>query len=378
MQEAEPEPRSATILVVDDNAANRALAQECLEDEGYTVVLARDGQEALALFEQVQPDCVVLDVRMPGLDGFAVCERMRALPRGPDTPILFLTALRDVDTFDRAAMAGGDDFLTKPVRPAELLVRVQTALRVRQLGSERRELFEQVRRQRDAMTRLQLQREMLMAFVVHDLKNPVGAMSLNTELILRDKQIGKTARDAARQIQSDARQLLRLVHNLLDLSKSEEGKLVPNRRTTDLKAVVGEILADMEVRATSSEVTLKASGEAPALSIDSDLIRRTIANLVDNAIRHAPSESEVWVHLRPGEGRVEIRVADAGPGVPPGLRERIFERYVQLEAGSDSSRGGRGLGLTFCKAAVEAHGGRIWVEDGNPGAVLCLELPHDA
>lgn len=376
MHEPDAEPRSATILVVDDNATNRALAQECLEDEGYSVVLAHDGQQALAAFVEVQPDCVLLDVRMPGLDGFAVCERMRALPKGQDTPILFLTALRDVDTFDRAAMVGGDDFLTKPVRPAELLVRVQTALRVRQLGSERRELFEEVRRQRDAMTRLQLQREMLMAFVVHDLKNPVGAMSLNAELVLRDKQIGRLAREAARQIQSDARGLLRLVHNLLDLSKDEEGKLVANRAPTDLGALVAEVLVDMEVRAAAAEVVLRSSGEAPALAVDGDLVRRTLANLVDNAIRHAPSESEVWVHLRPGEGTIEIRVADAGPGVPPQLRERIFERYVQLEAGTDSSRGGRGLGLTFCKLAVEAHGGRIWVEDGQPGAVLCVALPH--
>lgn len=376
MHEPESEPRSSTILVVDDNAANRALAQECLEDEGYTVVLAHDGQQALTLFAEAEPDCVILDVRMPGLDGFAVCERMRALPRGQDTPILFLTALRDVDTFDRAAMVGGDDFLTKPVRPAELLVRVQTALRVRQLGSERHELFEEVRRQRDAMTRLQLQREMLMAFVVHDLKNPVGAMSLNAELILRDKQLGRPAREAARQIQSDARGLLRLIHNLLDLSKDEEGKLVATRVETDLGALVAEVLVDMEVRAGAAEVTLRMSGEAPPLALDGDLIRRTLANLIDNAIRHAPAESEVWVHLRAGERSIEIRIADAGPGVPPALRERIFGRFVQLEAGSHSSRGGRGLGLTFCKLAVEAHGGRIWVEDGNPGAVLCLELPR--
>ncbi|HEY8380400.1 MAG TPA: response regulator [Nannocystis sp.] len=377
MHEPETEPRGATILVVDDNAANRALAQECLEDEGYTVVLAQDGQQALALFAETRPDCVILDVRMPGLDGFAVCERIRALPRGQDTPILFLTALRDVDTFDRAAMVGGDDFLTKPVRPAELLVRVQTALRVRQLGSERRELFEEVRRQRDAMTRLQLQREMLMAFVVHDLKNPVGAMSLSAELILRDKQIGPAAREAARQIQSVAQGLLRLIHNLLDLSRSEEGKLVVNRAETDLGALIAEVLTEMEVRATAAEVALRVRGEAPPLPLDGDLIRRTLANLIDNAIRHAPAESEVWVDLRPGERSIEIRVADAGPGVPPALRERIFERFVQLEAGAHGSRGGRGLGLAFCKLAVEAHGGRIWVEDSNPGAVLCMELPRE-
>ena len=118
------EPRSR-VLVVDDNEQNRALAQATLEDDGYEVVVAVTGQEGIQQFERHRPAYVLLDVRMPGMDGFAVCARIRGLPGGESTPIVFLTALRDVDTFDSALRAGGDDFLTKPVRPSELLVRVQ-------------------------------------------------------------------------------------------------------------------------------------------------------------------------------------------------------------------------------------------------------------
>ncbi|HTJ81191.1 MAG TPA: response regulator, partial [Polyangiaceae bacterium] len=113
-----------TVLVVDDNEANRLLAKATLEDEGFRVVLADDGEAGIAAFAAEKPDCVLLDVRMPGIDGFAVCERIRATETGEHTPVLFLTALRDVDTFDKALKAGGDDFLTKPVRPTELVVRV--------------------------------------------------------------------------------------------------------------------------------------------------------------------------------------------------------------------------------------------------------------
>src|SRR5687767_11065104 len=102
------------VLVIDDNAENRALARATLEDEGYTVLLATGGEEGLQVFVADRPDCVLLDVRMPGTDGFAVCSKIRALPGGAETPIVFLTALRDVDTFDQALRAGGDDFLTKP------------------------------------------------------------------------------------------------------------------------------------------------------------------------------------------------------------------------------------------------------------------------
>src|SRR5687767_1514810 len=142
------------VLVVDDNEQNRALAQASLEGEEMSVLIATNGEEGVALFEREHPDCVLLDIRMPGLDGFGACERIRALPGGPETPIIFLTALRDVDTFDRALRAGGDDFLTKPVRPTELIIRVQGALRLRRLGVELRDHYEIIRRQRDDLMRL--------------------------------------------------------------------------------------------------------------------------------------------------------------------------------------------------------------------------------
>ena len=109
---------------------------------------------------------------------------------------------------------------------------------------------------------------------------------------------------------------------------------------------------------------------------DADLIRRIIENLLDNAIRHAPENTEVRVVAMRREGAVEISVADAGPGISPETREKIFERFVQVESGSLVATGtGRGLGLAFCKIAVEAHGGSIWVEDGRPGSVFCMRLP---
>src|SRR5688572_13783582 len=156
MRDADAAP--AKILVVDDNEANRLLAQNTLEDEDYSVVLARGGVEGIASFEKEQPDCVLLDVRMPDLDGFAVCERIRALPKGSETPILFLTAQRDVDTFDRALRVGATDFLTKPVQPAELVIRVQSALKLRRLSAELREHYDVLKQQRDELLRLQLQK----------------------------------------------------------------------------------------------------------------------------------------------------------------------------------------------------------------------------
>jgi signal transduction histidine kinase len=366
-----------TILVVDDNEANLELARNTLEDEGYRVVLARGGAEGIAAFEREHPDCILLNVRMPGVDGFAACERIRSLPGGAATPVLFLTALRDVDTFDRALRAGGDDFLTKPVRPTELVVRVQSALKLRRMSEELREHYELLKRQRDDLLRLQLQKERLTAFVVHDLKNPVNSMDLHAQVLLREKGLPASARDSATQIRTEARQLTRMILNLLDVSKADEGKLAPKRSDVDLRRLVDEVVAELGVNAGSREVTLRASLETDRIHADDDLFRRVLTNLMENAIRYAPRETSITVTATRGPLGTELRVADAGRGVPEEMRERVFSPFVQVEEGERIvAHGSRGLGLTFCKLAVEAHGGQIWIEDASPGAVFCVRFPH--
>jgi two-component system sensor histidine kinase/response regulator len=367
----------AKILVVDDNEANRLLAQQTLEDEGYQVVLAMNGAEGVSAFTREAPDCILLDVRMPEVDGFEACRQVRGLPGGDQIPIVFLTALRDVDTFDNALRAGGDDFLTKPVRPTELIVRVQTALKVRRMRAELGEQYDLLKRQRDDLMRVQLQKERLMSFVVHDLKNPVNSMDLYAQLLQRERDLPETAKDAVAHIRHEARQLLRMILNLLDISKADEGKLTAKRTRVNLRSLVDEVVGELEGGARARKVSVAVALAIHEVTGDEDLLRRMLANLIENAIRHAPAESQVSVESRLASGAVELRVRDAGRGIPAEMREKIFDPFVQLEGASSSSRSGRGLGLTFCKLSAEAHGGTIWVEDAAPGAVLCVRIPHE-
>jgi signal transduction histidine kinase len=370
----EPKPR---ILVIDDNRENLALAKATLEDEDYLVVLATSGEEGLRAFDADPPDCVLLDVRMPGMNGFAVCSAIRALPRGHDTPVLFLTAQRDVDSFDSALHAGADDFLTKPVRPSELVVRVQAALKLRRLSIELREHYDLVRRQRDDLMRLQLQKEQLSAFIVHDLKNPVSSMDLQAQLALRSAELPETARAALQRIRDEARSLSQLIINLLDISRSEAGQLMPRRRDVELSALAGQVVETFALKGQAASIRLENRIGPGVISADLDMLRRVLENLIDNALRHAPEESEIRMSASEDDEAVEIRISDTGPGVPPELREKIFDQFVQLDHGDRViARSSRGLGLTFCKVCVEAHGGRIWLEDGNPGAIFCLRIPQ--
>lgn len=373
----QPVDSSPLVLVVDDNEQNRALVQTTLEEEGHRVRVASGGEEALSMFDAELPDCVLLDVRMPGTDGLMVCRAIRTRPVGGDTPIVFLTALRDVETFDEALEAGGDDFLTKPVRPTELIVRVQAALKLRRLTAENRGHYETIRSQRDAMMRLQLQKEQLMAFVVHDLKNPVSTLDLHAQLLLRDKTLSASSRDSARAIRNEAVLLLRQINTLLDLSKSDEADLAGEPGPVDLDELVSDVRPSFEPRASTKEVSLVVKPMGLRVLADHDLLRRVVENLLDNALRHAPHGTTVIVAAHDSPDGVVLSVADQGLGIPEHMRERVFERYVQ--AGDVRSvKGSYGLGLAFCKLAVEHQGGRIWIEAGQPGAVFCVRLRHVA
>jgi two-component system sensor histidine kinase/response regulator len=282
-----------------------------------------------------------------------------------------------VDTFDEALKAGADDFLTKPVRPGELVVRVDTALKMRRMRTELRGHYELLKHQRDDLLRLQLQKERLVSFLVHDLKNPVNAMDLHAQLLLREPALSERAKGSATQIRQEARKLVHMIVNLLDISKGDEGKLVPKRADLDVAALIRGLVEDPRETAEARRVRLEASVDCNRFRIDEDLLRRVVMNLLDNALRHAPPGTTVSVSAVIKDAVLEIRVADQGGGVPADLRERIFDPFMQIQgSATHSTRMGRGLGLAFCKIAVEAHGGSIWVEDAAPGAVFCLRIPE--
>lgn len=364
------------ILIVDDNEQNRALAQTTLEEEGHRTRVATGGAEALRAFDEDPPDCVLLDVRMPGVDGLTVCRAIRNREVGADTPILFLTALRDVETFDDALAAGGDDFLTKPMRPTELIVRVQAALKLRRLTSENRGHYETIRSQRDAMMRLQLQKEELMAFVVHDLKNPVSTLDLHAQLLLRDKSLSASSQESARAIRNEASLLLRQINTLLDLSKSDETDLAGAKVPVNVAELVADVQRSFALRAATKQVALVVDIADDLLVLaDRDLFRRVLENLLDNALRHAPHDTGVTIDAARVQDRVVLRVADQGLGIPEHMHQKVFERFVQAED-VRAVKGSYGLGLAFCKLAVEHQSGHIWIEESNPGATFCVSLRH--
>lgn len=379
----EIQPPLQTILVVDDNAQNRELAEAQLGAAGYTVTCAKSGEEALVLFSRYTPDLILLDIMMPGLDGFATFRRLRMLPGGPETPIVFLTAAADPATHKTALEIGVDDFLCKPINRIELLIRVRSLLRVRRLHTELRHGYELIRTQRDALLSAQKQKEQVMAFFVHDLNNRLTTISMLGENLLFETGLSDDARDAARDITTTAGSIHRMTLNLLDISLAEDGQLVLRPTHIDLGSLLTSVCKRYmdHARLRRQSLVLELGFDKPGVFADAELLARIVENLLDNALKFSPTGTTIRVaaHTLPDGSSVELRVSDEGQGIPPEHRERVFEKYAQLEnVGDGLVRTGRGLGLAFCRLAAEAHRGRIYIEENHPrGSVFCLQLTRN-
>ncbi|MBX3261847.1 MAG: response regulator [Labilithrix sp.] len=361
------------VLLVDDNAQNRMLTEAQLDAAGYAVTQAEGGAQALAAFERDAVDLVLLDVMMPGMDGFETCRRLRALPGGEEVPILFLTALHDHETHEKALLSGADDFLGKPIHRTELLIRVRSLIRITRLRHE-------LRRERDALLRVQRQKDLLTSLVVHDLKNPLASILANGDFVLNGTDVSGDPKAAVEDIMASSEAMHQMVMNLLDISRAEEGALTPELTEVDLGALVSELEEQTRRRVESRRQTLliEIAPGLPKLHADPLLLRRALENLLDNGMRYTPSGGTIAVAARPHQDGVVLEVRDGGPGVPPEQRERIFDKYAQVD-GAGVGRTSRGLGLVFCRLAVEVHGGGISVADNQPsGAVFRLELPRRA
>ncbi|MBX3219171.1 MAG: response regulator [Labilithrix sp.] len=361
---------SGHVLVVDDNAANRLLVEAQLDAAGYTVTQAESGAQALSAFAAGAIDLVLLDVMMPGMDGFETCRRLRALPGGDEVPVLFLTALHDHETHDKALVSGADDFLGKPFHRTELLIRVRSLIRISRLQNE-------LRRDRDALLTVQRQKELLTSLLVHDLKNPLAGILANGDFVLSTSDVSGEPKAAVEDMMASTEAMHQMVMNLLDISRAESGALSPSRAEVDVAALLREVEGPARRRAESRRQTLRVevAPDLAPIQVDPLLLRRTLENLLDNSLRYTPSDGAIDVVARVDDGALVLEVTDEGPGIPPERRERIFDKYAQVD-GSAIDRTSRGLGLVFCRMAIEAHGGEISIADHQPqGAVFRLKLP---
>jgi len=373
---------SSTILVADDDQPNVRLVESILKSNGYAVLRAYDGDEALRMIGEERPDLLLLDVMMPNLSGFEVCRRLRERHETRLLPVIMITALNALEDKVQGLDLGADDFLSKPINRTELLAKVRSILRVGALQEEVERQKKELEAANSELLVIQRFKESMTQMVVHDLKNPLAAIMGNIQLMqLQRAQMTPTRLgELLQRTQDSARQMARMIQNILEVAKLEENKMPLRRQAVDLARIVAEQSAELLSLSARDGIRLESSvpENLPTVDADPELLGRILANLLSNAFKHTPSGGRIVIGAQDEGGDIVMTVSDDGEGIPEDLQPHIFEKFV---AGESDDRRRRtydsGLGLTFCRLAVQAHGGRIWVKSRpGEGTTVHISLPR--
>jgi signal transduction histidine kinase len=351
----------ANLLIVDDIAENLRLLSGILKDAGHHIRPVTNGTLALQAARHQPPDLVLLDIKMPGMDGFEVCRQLKAEEGLRDIPVIFISALQDTEDKLRAFQAGGVDYVTKPFQIEEVQARVHTHLQLRRQRLQLQESYQRLQlleRLRDSLTHM----------VVHDMRSPLMSIGGYLEMLQLFESGGLTppGLEYVAKSRANVARLIRMADEMLIVSKLEAGAMSLSRSTFDFAALLRETAASVEGVAEPRRIRVDLSVPGGKVSGDRELVGRVLQNLLNNALKFSPAGSPVQVNLQSLQRALLVQVTDQGPGIPVGSEAAIFQKFGQLDR--TSKRSGTGLGLAFCKLVVEAHGGQIGVESPPPPA----------
>ncbi|MEG4484182.1 hybrid sensor histidine kinase/response regulator [Microcoleus sp. D2_18a_B4] len=374
----------ADILIVDDIPANIQLLSQLLIENGYKVRKLISGERALKAVELQAPDLILLDIKMPGMDGYEVCRQLKASEATCDIPIIFISALDDVFDKVKGFEAGGADYIIKPFEPVEVLARVSAQLKMQrlqqqlrcanvQLATQNVQLSQEIQERQQAEANLR----MLLHAVSHDLRSPLSGMSLLLRSRLNDagSNIAIDRRTMEVMVQSCSRQL-QLIESLTATQQFDVKSASLAMKPLSLPTLVQNILIERLPILSQHRVKVKQlfAADLPLVNADAQQLWRVFGNLIDNAVKYNQSGFILTVEAKKEGEMVRCTVADNGTGISPQQCARLFEPYTR--GVGVSLRQGLGLGLYICRQIVEAHGGEIGVDSElGKGARFWLTLP---
>lgn len=352
------------LLLVDDQPANLEVLSKVLSEQGFRVRAVTSGQRALEAARLLAPECILLDVAMPGMNGFETCRALAASPELERVPVIFLTAFDDTEHKLRAFTAGGRDYITKPFQAEEVLARVDTQVRLWRLERSLREQNAELGNAHAQLEQVSTMRARLSAMLVHDLKSPLTVIGAAL-----DPDVGPDAEVlASARVSFD--KILRLVHELLEMYRSQHTGTDLERKPIDATDLVDSAVraANLHAKQRGVTITTRQISNVQGLLGDAAKLDRVLSNLLENAIKYCGSGGAVTVTLstESGDG-VEaglrfacLAVSDTGPGIPAEDLPFIFDPYRQRR-GQQSEGGSVGLGLSIVRRLVAAHGGQVSV-----------------
>ena len=390
------------ILVVDDNQTNLIAIEAALSPLGRKMVLAHSGVEALGRLLDQDFALIILDVAMPGMDGFETAKLVRTRERNRATPIIFITGLSwENDAVIRGYELGAFDFLMKPIRPevlrakatvfvqlqertielavkADELRQAQTRAYERELHAQRRRFEAEVmERQMQQLAEADRRKDEFLAILAHELRNPLQPLQTAVEVLEHDPDKPVPVR-IRRIVQRQVQHITRLVDDLLDVARFTAGKLELRREPIDLESIVEEAIAACKTAIDGRGHELELSAHNAPAVVHGDPVRliQCVCNLIHNAAKYTEPGGQLIVDWGSDRGDGFVRITDNGRGIPTDLLPKIFDMFVQERVTPDGG-GGLGLGLGLVKRLVELHGGTVRAasEGQGQGATFEIRLP---
>lgn len=352
------------VLVVDDQEANVRLAGAVLTGAGFDIMPALSGEQAFRRLSVSLPDVILLDMRMPGQDGFDVLARLKSDQSTADIPVVFVTAAHEREFVVKALDAGAADYITKPFVTEELVARVRTHANSKQL--------------RDRLRKAIIQREELGSVVAHDLKNPLFAISLHAGLVRDAAGDAERVIKLANSIESSATKALDFVSQYLEARADVELRRGYEPRRCEPVLLIETIIEEFaEIVAHKGQTIETTFGRRDAILTDVDAFGVVLRNLLSNASKYSPPNSKITVQTRSGRpGMLQTVVLDQGPGIAAEQRKQLFQRFVRLSPRPTGGESSSGVGLASAMREAGWMGGELWYDDApGGGAAFSLELP---
>lgn len=367
-------PAEFKLLVVDDVQTNVLLLKALLGKEGYGILVANNGQEALEVIRNENPDLILLDVMMPGMDGFEVAERLKSEEFRCEIPIIFLTALDDTQSIVNGFKLGVGDFISKPFRKEELMVRIKHQL---SLVAARRIIEEKNEELRKTIAG----RDKMYSVIAHDLRSPMASMKmlLNTIMMSVEKdKIDPDIFDMLEMSNKTSEEVFSLLDNLLKWTKSQLGKLTVIPQKLDISGLADGVVEVMNSAAEVKHIKLiRTDHESFFVYVDIEMIKSILRNLISNAVKFSNPDSEIKVGIKAEDGKVIVSVTDSGKGIKKEDQHKLLKDSTHFTTYGTNSEEGSGLGLLLCRDFARKNGGELWFEsEENLGSVFSFSLPQ--
>lgn len=380
------EKSALKVLVVDDNESNISTLKGLLSYEGYTILTATSGNLALDLTESAQPDLILLDIKMPVMDGFEVCRLLKSSKETFQIPVIFLTVLSQTSDIVKGLELGAADYVSKPFKPAELLARVKVHLHLKAAKDDLKRSNQLLADKNDQLSLLNTTKDKLLSIISHDLRAPMGTLKEILDFIMSnyDDLDHQKLHESLENIRESIESSYTLVENLLFWARNQRGDILYEPEMHDVKKIVTDSIKLMKASAASKNISLTSTilTNEPAW-FDKNMMSVVMRNLTNNAIKFTKPGGHVSIHVEnfkdDPENSILVEVKDDGVGMSREDVGMLFRNGVTFAISAGTKGQGSGLGLKLCHEFVEKNGGKIWAESTpGKGSIFSFTLSKKA